>query len=267
MSKKIFIYKNNKTYSIETYNTLVNILKEREYTIINEYTPDIDLAFCIGGDGTFLSFMHKCQFPTAPIIGVNTGHLGFFQEALPSELEKILDAYEEGNITIQVIKPIKANIITPKDTYNRIGINELLVRGPLSHTTHFSVSIDETQVQEFSGDGILLSTPVGSTAYNYSLGGSLVAPELDVIQLTPVAPMNTNAYRCFHSSVLLPAHKTVVFDKLDQNQGGSIILSFDGKTHEFSSVTKIEISQSENELHLVRFHDYDYWKKLTTKLL
>ena len=109
---------------------------------------------------------------------------------------------------------------------------------------------------------------MGSTAYNYSLDGSLVAPNLDVLQLTPVAPMNTNAYRCFHSSILLPASETIKISGSGRSTGGSIILSFDGRTHEFSNVQYVEITQAEiKEIHLIRQHNYDYWKKLSAKLL
>ena len=122
-------------------------------------------------------------------------------------------------------------------------------------------------IKDFSGDGILVSTPVGSTAYNYSLDGALVSPDLDVLQLTPVAPMNTNAYRCFHSSILLPASECIRITGIGRSTRGTIILSFDGRTHEFSNVNYVEITQSDKEVHLIRNHDYDYWKKLSSKLL
>ena len=170
-------------------------------------------------------------------------------------------------IKIQNIKPVQARIVTPRNEFTRIGLNEILVRGQFSHVSQFSVSIDETKVQDFSGDGILISTPVGSTAYNYSLDGALVSPDLDVLQLTPVAPMNTSAYRCFHSSILLSASETIRIAGIGRSTRGTIILSFDGRTHEFSNVGYVEITQSDKEIHLIRNENYDYWKKLSSKLL
>lgn len=267
MPKKAFIFRNNKDNSIDTEIRLIELLKSRDYEIVPEFSDDADLLACIGGDGTFLSFVHKCRFPTAPIIGINTGHLGFFQEASPDHLEEALDDIVSGNITIQTIKPVQAKIVTARNEFYRIGLNEILVRGQFSHVSQFSVSIDDTKVQDFSGDGILISTPVGSTAYNYSLDGSLVSPNLDVLQLTPVAPMNTSAYRCFHSSILLPASDTIRIAGIGRSTRGTIILSFDGRTHEFSNVEYVEITQSDKEIHLIRQNDYDYWKKLSSKLL
>lgn len=268
MARTVYVFRNNKENSVAAYNDLLEILKKRDYEVVSEYTDTADLLVCIGGDGTFLSFVHKCRFPSAPIIGINTGHLGFFQESSPDELESTFDDLENGRYKIQDIKPLQAKIVTQKNEFYRTGLNEVLVRGHFSHVSQFAVSIDDTKVQDFSGDGILVSTPVGSTAYNYSLDGALVSPDLDVIQLTPVAPMNTSAYRCFHSSILLPASETIRITGIGRSSGGSIILSFDGRTHEFTNVKYVEITQSsDKEIHLIRQENYDYWKKLSSKLL
>ena len=267
MPKKAFIFRNNKDNSIVAAANLTEVLLSRGYKLLSEFSDDADLLACIGGDGTFLSFVHKCRFPSAPIIGINTGHLGFFQESSPDNLDETIDDIESGQITMQSIKPVQAKIVTARNEFYRIGLNEILVRGQFSHVSQFSVSIDKTKVQDFSGDGILVSTPVGSTAYNYSLDGALVSPDLDVLQLTPVAPMNTNAYRCFHSSILLPASETIRIQGIGRSTRGTVLLSFDGRTHEFSNVEYVDVTQSDKEIHLIRHKDYDYWKKLSSKLL
>lgn len=267
MSKKIFIYSNNKEVSLETSALFKQKIADRGWTLLNEFSDDADIIACIGGDGTFLSCVHKLNFPTIPIIGINTGHLGFFQEAVPETIEKALEAIEKNDYKIQKIRPVSAKIFTDKNTYTRIGVNEVLIRGTYSNVSQFAITIHDTKVQDFSGDGVLISTPEGSTAYNYSLGGSLVSPDLNVLQLTPVAPMNTNAYRCFHSSILLPATETITIAGTGRNANGTIIVSFDGRTHKFDNVRYTEVYQSEHEVHLIRFSDYDYWAKLSSKLL
>lgn len=266
MSKKIHIYSNNKIYSLEAFEQLKSKITSRNWQIVED-ADDADFLICIGGDGTFLSFVHKLKFPSIPIIGINTGHLGFFQEATPQQIDSVLDIIEESNYKIQYINPVQSRIVCEKNEFYRIGINEITVRGTLSHISRFSVSIDSTKIQDFSGDGVLISTPVGSTAYNYSLGGSLVSPDLNVLQLTPIAPMNTNAYRCFHSSILLPADETVKIAGVGRNINSSMLISFDGRTHEFSNVKYVEISKSDKVIKLVRYGDYDYWSKLSSKLL
>ena len=267
MARKVFIFKNNKEATINEYNNLLEILNKNDWDILEEYDEQVDLLICIGGDGTFLSFVHKCQFPKAPILGINTGHLGFFQECVPSGVEKALSCFENNEYTLQKIKPVEARIVTEGATFVRTGVNEVLLRGMFSHLSHYSISIDKTKIQDFSGDGVLISTPVGSTAYNYSLNGSLVSPDLDILQITPVAPMTTNPYRCFHSSILLPAKENITVEGTGRSKNGTMVVSFDGRTHEFTNVKYVEISQSENEINLIRFEDYDYWSKLSNKLL
>ena len=264
---KIFVFCNLKDKSRDAYARLMPLLDEFGIEVVESYSEDVDLLACIGGDGTFLSFVHKCGFPSAPIIGINTGHLGFFQEALPNNLRETLEYITAGKYQLQSIRPVQAKIITRRGEFLRTGLNEIVVRGPYSHASHYEISIDNTKIQDFSGDGILISTPVGSTAYNYSLGGSLVSPDLDVLQLTPIAPMSTNAYRCFNSSLILPSKETITIAGTGRCEGGTILLSFDGRTHEFSGVLRMEITSSDKEIHLIRTSTYDHWGLLSSKLL
>ena len=264
---KIFIFCNLKDKSRETLARLKPLLNEYDFEIEENYSEEADILACIGGDGTFLSFVHKCCFPKQPIIGINTGHLGFFQEASPSNLRETLDYISKGDYYLQEISPVQARIVTRRGEFIRTGLNEIVIRGPFSHSSHYAISIDNTKIQDFSGDGLLISTPMGSTAYNYSLGGSLVSPELDILQITPIAPMSTNAYRCFNSSILLPSHDTITISGTGRSENGSVMVSFDGRTHEFGGVMRIEITKSEKSINLIRTSNYDHWGKLSSKLL
>lgn len=266
--KKIYIYKNRSHYSAETDQKLRAILEKHDSHIVKDYTPDVDMIICIGGDGSFLNCVHKLRFPKAPILGINTGHLGFFQECSPNNLELAIKDVMEGRFQLQGIRPIEAEIYNRQKLFSRkIGINEIMIRGSYSHVSQFEVSVGETKIQDFSGDGVLISTPVGSTAYNYSLGGALVSPDLDVLQLTPVAPMNTAAYRAFHSSVLLPSDKSITISAIGRTNNMNLIVSYDGKMSEFYDIDRIVIRQSSKSISLIRSNQYDYWRKLAEKLL
>ena len=264
---KIYVFCNQKDRSRVAYNEFLPLVKEFGYEVSEEFTGDEDLLACIGGDGTFLSFVHKCGFPKVPIIGINTGHLGFFQEALPTNLRETMEYISKGEYHLQHISPVQAKIITRRGEFLRTGLNEIVVRGPYSHASHYEISIDKTKIQDFSGDGIIISTPVGSTAYNYSLGGSLISPELDVLQITPIAPMSTSAYRCFKSSLILPSRENITIAGTGRCEGGTVLVSFDGRTHEFGGVLKMEITRSDKEIRLIRTKAYDHWGKLSSKLL
>ena len=98
---KVFIYSNDTGLSKDTASELVSVLNGRGFEIVNTYDEDVDLIACIGGDGTFLNCVHECRLPQTPIIGINTGHLGFFQELIPSELEMFVNHYNDGIIQLK----------------------------------------------------------------------------------------------------------------------------------------------------------------------
>lgn len=274
--RKIYIYTNGTDMSIEARNKFINSLKNSNFDVLyneksrKELALDADLIACIGGDGTFLHFVHDCDFPSKPIIGINTGHLGFFQElnANNRDIERFSKAYFNNEYILQVIPVLETDIVFKNGKSERIyAINEMMVRGPLTNLTHFEVKINDTVIQNFSGDGILVSSEVGSTAYNYSLGGSIVAPGLGVLQLTPVAPASTNAYRSYHSSIILPIDGVIRLTTARRTADEPIYLTYDGFESIFDDVSYIEIKKSSRLINLIRFKEYDYWTKLRDKLI
>lgn len=274
--RKIYIYTNGTDMSIDARNKFINSLKNSNFDVLyneksrKELALDADLIACIGGDGTFLHFVHDCDFPSKPIIGINTGHLGFFQELNSNnrDIERFSKAYFNNEYILQVIPVLETDIVFKNGIKERIyAINEMMVRGPLTNLTHFEVKINDTVIQNFSGDGILVSSEVGSTAYNYSLGGSIVAPGLGVLQLTPVAPASTNAYRSYHSSIILPIDGVIRLTTARRTADEPIYLTYDGFESIFDDVSYIEIKKSSRLINLIRFKEYDYWTKLRDKLI
>lgn len=268
MKKKLInIFTNNTNISLDTKSELTKKLIERGYAVTAEYSSDAELIICIGGDGALLKSIHSCNFPECPVIGINTGHLGFFQEVRPENLDGFIDNYRNGQYTIQELSTVKATVTTNDGhEYNHIGLNEIVIQGRPSYTVHLHISIDDMPIEKFSGDGILIATPAGSTAYNYSLGGSIVDPRLKLLQVTPIAPMNTTAYRSFTSSLLLPAELSlgVVPEKQYENR---IAVINDGIETIYTDVTDINVRMSDKSVHLIRLKDYDFWNKVKTKFL
>ena len=109
----------------------------------------------------------------------------------------------------------------------------------------------------------MVSTPAGSTAYNYSLGGSIVDPRLRLLQATPIAPMNTTAYRSFTSSILLPPDLSMEVKPVDNSSKVKITIAFEF----FDNVSNIEVSLSETNVKLLRLESYDFWSKVKSKFL
>ena len=241
-------------------------LTTRGYKVTDGYDEEAELLICIGGDGAFLRSMHRYDFPETPIVGINTGHLGFFQEVWPEDFDQFIVDYELGDYTIQKLGTVMG-IAKDKDgnTYTHIGLNEIAITGSKSYSIHFDLSIGGKPIERFSGDGIMVATSAGSTAYNYSVGGSIVDPRLNLLQVTPIAPMNTTAYRSFTSSIMLPSDLTLGI--VPEESDKIIYITNDGIETGYSHLTEIEVRISDKCVNLIRFSDYDFWSKVKDKFL
>lgn len=267
MDRKVFIYSNDTDTSKRTKRKLRQKLDAAGFAVLPKYYDDAELLFCIGGDGTFLEAIHKYDFPQMPIIGINTGHLGFFQELLPTQMDDFIFNYQCGKYSIQELSTVQVHIRTAEKEYTHVGLNEIAVKSPSSYAIHLNISIGGSFIERFSGDGLLVATPAGSTAYNYSLGGSIVDPRLHLLQVTPIAPMNTIAYRSFTSSILLPSDLSLGIVPDLENAKGPLAVACDGYNYCYDDVQEITISFADTNVHLMRFEDYDFWTKVKSKFL
>ena len=267
MSKQIYIYANDSVTSKKTEKKLKQKLDNTGFTVLHQFSDCADLLVCIGGDGTFLEAIHKFNLPQMPIIGINTGHLGFFQEIMPSQLDDFIFNYTQGKYSIQHLSTVSIKVKTPSETVEHIGLNEVVIKGNSTYSIHLNISIGKSFIERFSGDGLLIATPAGSTAYNYSLGGSIVDPRLNILQVTPIAPMNTTAYRSFTSSILLPSDLSlgVVPDMPSDNDVISVVC--DGYNTDYRNIQEIEVAFSDTNVNLMRFEEYDFWTKVKNKFL
>lgn len=271
MSRIINIISNRNPVSQEIKNSLTVKLTDagfvvRDVVTVDDFDTEAELIVCVGGDGALLRTLRNLGFPQMPIIGVNTGHLGFFQEIMPEQLDSFVKAYENGSFIIQELKVVKAEVDTKKETAVLNGLNEIIIKSDMSRSVHLNIYFADNFVQRFSGDGILISTPAGSTAYNYALGGCIVDPRIDLLQVTPMAPMNTNAFRSFTSSVIVPPDIciNVVPEFTFEN---SLLLVADGHEYTFSDINHINVTFSDKRVHLLRLEGYEFWDKVKTKFL
>jgi NAD+ kinase len=262
----INVFANDTVLSKDTKRLLKRKLEKSDFVVPREFDPNAELIICIGGDGSFLQTLHKYHFPEIPFIGINTGHLGFFQELHPDGLDEFIFKYKHEKYEIQHLKTVKAVATDGAERHIYNGLNEIIFKGERSRTIHLNLSIGESFIERFSGDGLLVSTPAGSTAYNYSLGGSIVDPRLNLLQVTPIAPMNTTAYRSFTSSIILPPDLSIrIYPEYSRDE--EILIVTDGMEYKHSGIEEIYIEFSESIVKLLRFENYDFWSKVKSKFL
>lgn len=264
----------NKTYHIyanynEISDRITEEVKAKMSAVGYEYSDSekgVDMIFCIGGDGALLRLLRMYNFPEAPIVGINTGHLGFFQEIEMDEIDRFIEMLSSGDYHIQEYIGLNTEVYTADSKTTYLAINEIVVRGDGERLMHLGVRVGENEITRFSGDGILVCTPAGSTAYNYSLGGVIVDPEVDMLQITPMAPVNNIAYRSFTSGLIMPSKMPIEIVPVD-NEDKAVSIIEDGRVVVRGDVRKVVINVAERKAKIVRFKDYNFWKKVTDKII
>ncbi len=266
MDRVINVIANKNAVSQETKVLLTEKLTAAGFVVSEEYSENAELIVCVGGDGALLRTLRDLNFPQKPIIGVNTGHLGFFQEIMPDRLDAFVSAYRNNTFIRQKMKVAQAVVETKHEKTRLYGLNEIGIKADKSRSIHLNLSFGSSFVERFSGDGIIVATPAGSTAYNYALGGCIVDPGLDLLQVTPISPMNTTAFRSFTSSVVVPPEICInVFPEFTFEN--SLLVVADGKEYKFEDITGIYVSFSDKNVELLRLEGYNFWNKVKTKFL
>lgn len=266
MKRTIIINSNSLDLSIKTRDVLTEKLICAGFNVSYTFDGAAELIISIGGDGSFLKTVHDFDFPEIPILGINTGHLGFFTDVYPNFIDKFIDDYKKGNFILQDIPLVQATICSKGSCIDMLAVNDVVIKGDKSRTIHLNLNVNNKDIQNFSGDGLLISTPTGSTAYNYAAGGSIVDPSLKLMQLTPLHPINTNAYRCFTSSIIFP-HDALIGILPEYRFEDSLLIVVDGVEHRFERITSISITTSDVFVKLVRLDNYEFWSRVSEKFL
>lgn len=261
MIKKVKIFTNNNSASLEIANLLREELVKRDYIISED---DFDLAIAVGGDGSFLRMVKECNFSDKVFyLGVNTGTLGFAQELYPSDIDDFLDKLGQNEYKVESIGTEETRIYTRGDVINFYSLSEIVLRDAELNTLYLDIMVNDNLLETFVGDGILISTSFGSSAYNLSFGGSLVYSELHTLQITPIAPLNNRSYRSLQNSVIIPENRIIT--SLPVRRSKNLIVTVDGVNNTYYDVDRVETYTSKNKIKCLRLHNYDYTKKINEK--
>ena len=252
--------------SKKTYSILTEKLKKKGFIIPEKYDEKAELNICIGGDGAFLRAIHRFKFPNIPFIGINTGHLGFFQEILPENIDDFIEKYINEDYMIEEIFLVKASVTTKEKSFQLYGVNEMVIKGIRSKVVHLEVFIDGNHLESFCGDGIIISTPAGSTAYNFSSGGSIIYPSLKTLQITPLSPISSRAYRSLPNSTVVPGEIPITI-KPEYRYENSILIVVDGFEIKYDNLTEITFTVPSKTISRLNFDKNMYWNNLKSKFL
>lgn len=223
---------------------------------------DCDIAVTVGGDGTIIHTAKYAAKYGKPMIGVNVGRLGFAAEVEPDNINDLVRIIK-GDCTVNKRMLLDVTVSRGDGTSeNYLAVNDATVaRGSLSRIIDVSVSLDNSPISEYHADGILFSTPTGSTAYALSAGGPVISPEMECILLTPICP---------HSLI----SRSVVFDggsvlntTVKMRDNAPAVLSVDGEINvEINSSDVVTIKKSNEYLKLIKLYDRNFYQLLNEKL-
>ncbi|HEO1980900.1 TPA: NAD kinase [Streptococcus agalactiae] len=223
---------------------------------------DPDIVISIGGDGMLLSAFHmyEKQLDKVRFVGVHTGHLGFYTDYRDFEVDTLINNLKNDKGE-QISYPILKVTITLED--GRIirarALNESTIKR-IEKTMVADVVINQVVFERFRGDGILVSTPTGSTAYNKSLGGAVLHPTIEALQLTEISSLNNRVYRTLGSSVIIPKKDAI---EIVPKRVGVYTISIDNKTVHYKNVTKIEYSIDEKSINFVSTPSHtSFWERV-----
>ncbi len=260
--KRVKLFINTTEKSQEAAIKVREALKRNE---LEEVEEDFDLGIAIGGDGTFLRMINQSEFRSDSFfVGINSGTLGFAQEVHVEDIDSFIKSLKEENFYYEEIGVGKAKVKTNEKEEELAFLNEISVRDQELNVNEMNIKVDEVLLEEFAGDGLLISTSFGSTAYNLSYGGSIVYNTFHTLQITPIAPINNKIYKALRNSVIIPFDKVIT---LEPKKSHSLILMIDGKNYYYQDVENIKISRKEESIKVIRQPNYNFIQKVNDKFL
>ncbi|OFI48280.1 NAD kinase [Floricoccus tropicus] len=257
--KRVAFVSSGSAESVDVEKKIRKKLKVKRIEV-DPKTPDIVIS--IGGDGTLLEAVHTYgrRLDTIRFVGVHTGHLGFYTDYLCSEVEELVEAIVNEDPKNSVAYPVlkmKA-VMADGQIFEKYALNESTVRR-LSRTLVADVFISNFLFERFRGDGLSISTPTGSTAYNKSIGGAVLHPGLKVMQMAEIASLNNRVYRTLGAPVVVTEDENII---LNLDKALDYSLTIDRLEYKFTNLAGLEYSLDGTVVRFLGGRHSSFWKRV-----
>ncbi|MBO0476437.1 NAD kinase [Vagococcus sp. DIV0080] len=256
---KIAVVANQEPKSQQVAKELQDKLRVANFEI-DKVKPDVVIT--VGGDGTLLGAFHAYSHELDRIrfIGVHTGHLGFYTDWRDYELDLLVSSLCEDT-SKSVSYPLLDVTLTYNDTRQDkqfLALNEATVKN-LNRTMVSEVFIKEELFEKFRGDGLSVSTPTGSTAYSKSLGGAVIHPRVNAIQLNEVASINNRVYRSLGSPLIIAKDEWITLNLAEDE---SYQLHIDHLVMTEDNLDTVTVKLSEQRIHFASYRHTHFWRRV-----
>jgi len=276
----------NKRASIEPVKVLLDVLKKKnahiitdfgffeflqkeatgaDLTIVNEIVNDdsfdADLILSIGGDGTFLNTAYRAGNKGIPILGINTGRLGFLADVSIDDITVAMDEITNNEYIIEEHSVIQLQTDNPAFNANPHALNEIAVlKQDTSSMLTVNVHVNNEYLNAYQADGLIIATPTGSTAYSMSVGGPIVVPQADNLIISPVAPHSLSV-----RPLVIPDSWTIELSVKSRSK--SFLVALDGRSFTFEEEYKLTITKGDYTIKVVKRPRHTFFNTLKNKLI
>ncbi len=220
-----------------------------------------DLLIVLGGDGTLLSAVRAMEGRTIPILGVNLGGLGFLTEITLDEVFPVLEGILSGCMELEKRMKLDATVLRGGEPVGQYSVlNDVVVTSLLARIMDLRASVDGAYVTTYRGDGVIVSTPTGSTAYSLAAGGPIVYPTMDSILITPICP-----HTLTNRPLVIPEGAAVELTLVEENES-DVRVTFDGQVGvALQTNDQVIITKSRQHVDFIKPPATDYFQILRTK--
>lgn len=229
---------------------------------LESWRDNLELIVVVGGDGTILRVARDLSYWNIPVLGINMGHKGFLAEIEVEQMERFLQYLATGQYSFHERMMIEARLCRgSEEVASYLALNDVVVsRGPFSRIITVESYVNDDYMETYSGDGVIVATPTGSTGYSLSAGGPIVTPTMQLLIVTPICP-----HSLYNRSVVISGNELIRL-QVDSRQM-EVVLTVDGQVRQnLQNDDQITISRSEQTVRLVSFQDYSFYRMLHQKL-
>lgn len=225
------------------------------------FKTGIDLAFSIGGDGTFIKMVSYIRDSGVPILGINTGRLGFLANIPTDKLVETMELVKKEEYVFQKRSLMKVETESNLFGDDNIALNEVtLHKKDAASMITVHASIDDNYLNSYWADGLIVGTPTGSTAYNLSCGGPIVTPGCQIHLLTPIAPHNLNV-----RPMVVPDHMPIKLKV--EGRERKYLISLDGNSKNISQGEEVTILKADFMINVIKFKDNNFLDTIRNKMM
>ncbi len=215
---------------------------------------------CYGGDGTLLEGVHRLGGAPIPVLGINAGHLGFLTGAPNDDLEQIFGEMARGSLTIQPRTMLCVEGGFAEQPDSNLALNEFTIQRHGADMLSIETYVDGQMVATYHGDGVIVSTPTGSTAYSLSAGGPVVAPSCSCLVISPLAPHNLTM-----RPVVIPDTARIAL-RVHERRSDSFA-TLDNRSYRVGPDARFEVRRAEQQLFLALPHNISFYDTLRNKMM